>query len=49
MWRLDSWAEGRRLFVKKIDGRQLSVPEWAAKFEAEFKAKENLILIKEVA
>jgi hypothetical protein len=35
MWRMDSWKEGRRLFVKKIGGNQLTVHEWAAKFEAE--------------
>ncbi len=35
MWRLDSWAEGRRLFVKRIDGRQLSVAEWADRFASE--------------
>ncbi len=34
-WRLDSWAEGRRLFVKRIDGRQLSVREWADRFASE--------------
>lgn len=33
MWRRDSWAEGRRLFVKKINGRQLSVDEWAERFK----------------
>jgi len=27
-WRKDSWAEGSRLFVRKVDGRQLSVSEW---------------------
>jgi len=35
MWRLDSWKEGRRLFVKRIDGRQLSMQEWAKRFENE--------------
>lgn len=35
MWRKDSYAEGARLFVKRIDGRQLSVGEWAERFEAE--------------
>lgn len=33
--RLDSWAEGRRLFVKRVDGRQLSVKEWGERFAAE--------------
>ena len=28
MWKKDSWKEGRRLFVKKINGRQLSIDEW---------------------
>lgn len=37
MWRLDSWAEGRRLFVKQIDGKQLSMAEWGEKFTAETK------------
>jgi len=27
-WRLDSWAEGKRLFQPTIDGKRLSVPEW---------------------
>ena len=44
-WRLDSWAEGRRLFVKRVDGRQLSVREWAERFAAE----QDLIPLKEVA
>ena len=35
MWRMDSWKEGRRLFVKKIGGRQLSMDEWANRFELE--------------
>lgn len=41
MWRKDSWAEGRRLFIKTVDGRQLTVAEWAAKF-----AREELIPLK---
>lgn len=32
MWRKDSFAEGARLFVKKVDGRQLSLAEWDARF-----------------
>lgn len=35
MWRLDSWAEGARLFAKRIDGQQLSMSEWAERFEHE--------------
>ena len=35
MWRKDSYAEGARLFAKRIDGRALSVAEWAARFERE--------------
>ena len=34
-WRVDSWAAGARLFVKRVDGRQLSCAEWAARFDAE--------------
>ncbi len=34
MWRKDSWAEGARLFVKRIEGRQLSVREWEARIRA---------------
>lgn len=33
MWRKDSWAEGARLFAKKIDGRQLSVEEWGRRID----------------
>ncbi|BCB62176.1 hypothetical protein HaloA020_28770 [Halomonas sp. A020] len=33
MWRYDSWAIGARLFAKSIDGRRLSVSEWAQRFE----------------
>lgn len=40
MWRLDSWAEGRRLFVKRIDGRQLSVAEWGERFAREIPLRE---------
>ena len=28
MWKKDSWKEGRRLFVKKIKGNQLTVDQW---------------------
>lgn len=35
MWRLDAWKEGRRLFVKKINGQQLTIAEWAARFAGE--------------
>lgn len=43
--RLDSWAEGRRLILKRVDGRQLSIREWGERFAAE----QNLIPLKEVA
>lgn len=33
MWRKDSWAEGARLFAKTVEGRRLSVDEWADRFE----------------
>ncbi|SDO71825.1 3'-phosphoadenosine 5'-phosphosulfate sulfotransferase (PAPS reductase)/FAD synthetase [Halomonas shengliensis] len=33
MWRKDSWAAGARLFAKTINGRRLSVQEWAERFE----------------
>jgi len=33
MWRKDSWAEGARLFAKTINGRRLSVQEWAERFD----------------
>ncbi len=33
MWKKDSWKEGRRLFVKTINGRQLSVSEWREYFK----------------
>lgn len=29
-WRKDSYAEGARLFARKVDGKQLSVDQWAA-------------------
>jgi hypothetical protein len=35
MWRRDSWAEGARLFAKKVNGRQLSAIEWEAQIQAE--------------
>jgi PP-loop superfamily ATP-utilizing enzyme len=28
MWKKDSWKEGRRLFVKKVNGKQLTVSQW---------------------
>lgn len=34
MWRMDSWANGARLFAKKVDGRQLSAEEWEARVAA---------------
>ena len=35
MWRKNSWAEGARLFARKVNGQQLSMQEWAEIFEAE--------------
>ena len=32
-WRKDPWAEGQRLFVRKKNGRQLSVDEWEQYFK----------------
>ena len=29
-WKKDPWANGKRLFVKRINGKQLSVAEWEA-------------------
>ena len=34
-WRKDSWAEGTRLFTKRVNGKQLSVQEWEALIDAE--------------
>lgn len=31
MWRLDSYAEGGRLFVRRVGGRMLSVEEWESR------------------
>ena len=28
MWQQDSWGNGTRLFIKKVNGKQLSVTEW---------------------
>jgi hypothetical protein len=30
MWRMDSWAQGARLFAKRVNGKQLSATEWEA-------------------
>lgn len=35
MWRVNSYQSGARLFARKIDGRQLSVNEWAEYFRRE--------------
>lgn len=32
MWRRDSWADGQRLFVKRVNGRQLTLDEWKERF-----------------
>ncbi len=45
MWRLDSWAEGRRLFIKKIAGKQLTIEEW----EQHFDGRDGLIAVQEAA
>ena len=34
MWRRNSYADGARLFVKKVNGKQLSIDEWTAKVDA---------------
>tara|TARA_B100001093_G_scaffold130654_1_gene123205 strand:+ start:905 stop:1777 length:873 start_codon:yes stop_codon:yes gene_type:complete len=34
MWRRDAWADGTRLFIRKQDGKQLSVAEWEAQIDA---------------
>tara|TARA_Y100000114_G_scaffold44845_1_gene40559 strand:- start:1050 stop:1844 length:795 start_codon:yes stop_codon:yes gene_type:complete len=33
-WRKDSWAEGARLFTRKINGKRLSVSEWEQVIDA---------------
>lgn len=33
-WRRDAWKEGGRLIAKSIDGRRLSIKQWAARFAA---------------
>ena len=33
-WRKDSWAEGARLFVKKHNGKKMTVQEWEAAIDA---------------
>ena len=38
-WRKDSWAEGTRLFTKRVNGKQLSVEEWEELFDAEVEAE----------
>ena len=37
-WRENSYAKGARLYAKSVNGKQLSIQEWAAKFEGEAKA-----------
>ena len=34
-WRKDAWAEGTRLFIRKHNGKQLSVTEWEALIDEE--------------
>ena len=33
-WRKDSWSEGTRLFIRKVDGKQLSISEWEKHIDA---------------
>jgi hypothetical protein len=35
MWRQDSWANGQRLFARKVNGKALSCEEWEAHFANE--------------
>ena len=35
MWRKDAWANGTRLFIRKHDGKQLSVAEWEHLIDSE--------------
>jgi hypothetical protein len=35
MWRVNSYESGQRLFTRRINKKQLSVPEWAEYFKAE--------------
>jgi hypothetical protein len=38
MWRRDSWRDGVRLFVAKVNGKQLSVDEWEAELSKDLAA-----------
>ena len=42
MWRLDSWAEGARLFVSRVDGKSISCEEWEAQKEEQH-ARESVL------
>lgn len=42
MWKLDSWKEGRRLFIRKLNKKELSVEEWEAHFISEEKEGEAM-------
>ena len=35
MWRKDAWGDGTRLFIRKHDGKQLSVAEWEQLIDSE--------------
>ena len=35
MWRKDAWGDGTRLFIRKHDGKQLSVAEWEHLIDSE--------------
>src|SRR3546814_3657326 len=41
MWREDSWANGTRLFAKSINGRRMSVHEWAERITSLHRDTEN--------
>jgi hypothetical protein len=34
-WRKDPWANGTRLFIRKHNGKQLSIAEWEQVIDAE--------------
>ena len=37
-WRRDSWADGVRLFTRKLDGQRLSVTQWEELIDSEAQA-----------
>lgn len=44
MWRLDSFAEGARLFAKTVNGQRLTVREWAETFETERELQSEMMI-----